>query len=191
LAERQHAFAEKWKTRQAQVQQALVEVEKRRAALDRLHAEATLRHREAIEMRLAAGELWQELTRQAPSVELTRSLSALRMRLAESFRAESVQLAEQTAELRELAGRLDMQHERLMREQAEWRAKQAEQERHIELQAKALVERDRQLDQQAQQAALEQSAWIAERRELQQRLRERLTRIRELESSEARLAPAA
>lgn len=153
-------------------------LDKHRAAVEQLRNDAARMHREALELRLVTEQLWLELTRHVPAAELTRSLSALRQRLADHYREAADKQAALQAELVRLGTRLDEQQRRLVEQREQLRTWLAAQQQDVEAQAARLVSREQQLDQQEQLAHQHEERWQKERRELRERIRELLARER-------------
>lgn len=160
-------------------------LDKHRTAVEQLRADAARMHREAIEMRLVSEQLWLELSRHTPPVELTQSVSALRKRLAENYRGAKEHVAEQKAELLRLAERVDEQQRQIVASRQQLQAWLAIQQQELETQASRLVQRELELDKQQTDLAAQRNLWANERRDLQQELRRRLARIRQLEAVSA------
>jgi hypothetical protein len=162
---------------------------RQRGAVEQLHESATRMHRESLELRLVVEQMWGEISRQAPAAEVTRSLAALRQRLADNYRDAGQQLTAQKAELLELAGRLEKQQGRLVDERDQHKSWLKLQQAEIERQAARLVAREQQLQKQDQEWEAAQAEHAKERREGRERMRALLARVRELECRT--LAPAA
>ena len=152
---------------------------KHRAAVEQLRNDAARMHRESIELRLVSEQVWLELARNVPAAELTRSLAALRQRLAEHYREANEQLAAQQAELVRLAARLDDQQRRLLEQREQTRTWIASQQQEIEAQSARLVAREQELDRQEELARQQDQRWQKERRELREQIRHLLGRLRQ------------
>ncbi len=170
--------------RQQQLQVSQQALDSHRSVVEQLRADAAKMHREGLEMRLVAEQLWLELVQHVPAAELTRSLSGLRSRLAEHYRTANRELTSRQAELVELGQRLQEQQTRLTQQREEVRAWRDVQQREIEVQAARLVARERELDEQERAASSHAQRWSVERRELQQQIRELLARLRVSEPRE-------
>jgi hypothetical protein len=181
LAEWQRRERAELAERKQQLELAEEALDKHRTAVEQLRGETAKMHREALEMRLITEQLWLELSRHAPAAELTRSLAVLRQRLAEHDRDAQRRLAEQQAEMRQLASRLDEQQQRLVDQREQLRQWLAAQQQEIDAQAKILVAREQQLDRQETAAQQQETAWQNERRELRGQIRDLLARLRERE----------
>jgi hypothetical protein len=164
--------------RKEQVDLASEALDKHRAAVEQLRHEAARLHREALEMRLVSEQIWQELAGHLPPVELTRLLSALRQRLAESYRAEHQRLAAQQVELQQLGGRLDEQQRKLVEQREQTRTWLSAQNLELESQAARIVAREQDLDKQQAHFRAEEVAWRDERSALRRQVRELLARLR-------------
>ena len=80
-------------------------IERERAGLDQVRSEVTALHRQALEMRLAAEQLWAQISGRMSPVEVTQSIAQIRRKLAESYRLEEEELAARRRELIELGPR--------------------------------------------------------------------------------------
>jgi chromosome segregation ATPase len=72
--------------------------------------------REALQLRLAVDEAWSQLSSSLPGVRLTHSLAESRRRLADQYRLQSEDLAEQRQQLRHLAEQLSVQRVQLQQQ---------------------------------------------------------------------------
>jgi septal ring factor EnvC (AmiA/AmiB activator) len=141
-------------------QQALGKVEKKRqglrrrsehldrcrAALRRLHGELQQRHRETLEVRLAAEELWIQLAGSAPPAGLTLALERARSRLADQYRLAGAELLEQKQELESLRGELAAQCEAFTAQKKRYEQWAATRQQQLEIQARRLVAREQELE---------------------------------------------
>jgi hypothetical protein len=147
-------------------------LERQRAGVEQLRSEVLALHRQSLEMRLVAEQLWSQITSRLSPTEATHTAAQLRLKLSEQFQLEEDSLQSRRQELVVLGERIAAQHADLKQLQAglrEWAtARQAE----IEQQAAELVERELALDSAQQQHRQAQHAWQADRRRLEQKLRE-------------------
>jgi chromosome segregation ATPase len=128
-------------------------------------------HRETIEMRMVAEQLWQHAAKGKPAAELTHSLGTLRAKLADEFRVSHDELIGKEQHLRELADKLNGRQQQLKQQRAELNQWLERQNSGIEERAARLVTRELELDAQQQAIRDRETAWRAERLELQVRLR--------------------
>lgn len=184
LAE-QHTSLEQWKQRAEEEVAALREkLSRRQSRLDdtRKSLEQTKHdvhelHREAIEMRMVAEQLWQRLAKRGSVAELTTSLGKLRTKLADEFRLSHEELDRKQHELQSLAEKLDDKQYQVKRQRVELQEWLERRYEGIEEQAARLVARELELDQQQQAIQEREGAWDRERRQLQAQLREVTKRL--------------
>ena len=147
-----------------------IQLEQRQATLERVRAEMLRLHREALEMRLVAEQLWAQLAGRATPAELTAGVSKLHSQLADEFRFASQELETQRHSLRELIGRLEQKQQELTEQRnelVEWfRRRQAD----LAHKAVELSQRDQQLNTERQKFRDQQQQWKSERRRLQQQI---------------------
>jgi hypothetical protein len=79
------------------------ELDRRNAELKLLRSEVLDLQRETLEMRAALESLWGQMSAHVQPAEFLQSLSLVRGKLAEEFRAQSAELAAQRSELESLA----------------------------------------------------------------------------------------
>jgi chromosome segregation ATPase len=153
-------------------------VDQRRASLEQMKQQVFELHRETIEMRMVAEQLWQHNAKGKPVAELTRSIGTLRAKLADEFRVSHAELARKEQYLRELAGKLEQRQQQLTQQRAELSQWRERQNAAIEEQAARLVAREQELDAQQRAVGQREAAWREERRTLQARLRQFTRQIR-------------
>lgn len=154
-------------------------LDQQQAALDQLRGEITAAHRQSIEMRLIAEQLWAQVQGRMPPVEITQSIAQLRLKLGEQYRLEQQGLAEQKRELLALAEKVaeqSMAHRNQRHELQTWFAAR---EAEIESHAQSLVIHEQHLLEQSDQFRQTENRWNSERRQLEQELREMHTRLRQ------------
>src|SRR5262245_2904870 len=155
-------------------------IERQKAGLDQVRDEALRLHRQSLEMRLLAEQLWSQINRALMPADVAQAVAQLRLKLSEQYRVEEEQLARRQEELVKLSEKISGQHRDLTQLKSgirEWTtARQAE----IERQAATLVQRELALD--AQQEEFRQSAqnWNADRRRYEQQIRDLKAQLRTL-----------
>jgi hypothetical protein len=167
---------EQHRTRLAARETAL---DQQQGALEQLRGEITVTHRQSIEMRLMAEQLWAQVQGRMPPVEITQSIAQLRLKLAEQYRLEQQGLAEQKAELLRLAEKVAEQSGTLRTQRQELQTWFAAREEEIERHAKLLVTREQELLEQSDQLREMESCWNSQRRQLEQKVREMHSRMRQ------------
>jgi len=171
-------------TRQAAVTRRAEEVEKSRAALERLRGELGRMHRDTLEVRLATEELWAQLSGDAPPAALTRSLGKIRTQLADHYRQANAELKQQKDELQEIHDRLAEQYDNVVTHKARFERWMESRRGEVDQQAARLVDREEQLDQQETKLAEKENLWQAERFAFEKeirRLRAELNRRRQID----------
>src|SRR5262245_36295981 len=63
-------------------------IERQRASLEQVRGEIVSLHRQSLEMRLLAEQLWSQTSSRIPPAEITQALAQLRLKLAEQYRLE-------------------------------------------------------------------------------------------------------
>lgn len=147
------------------------DLDRAQTALRHLRAELSTMHRETLELRLAAEELWMQLSGTIPPAALTQSLSRIRGSLAETYRAENAELARRKLELRAIGAELAEDHKRLQQQKDELDAWSVRRERQIEQQAQRLVAREQELHDQETNFEEKAHGWATARLEYQQEIR--------------------
>ncbi len=161
-------------------------IERQRAAMEQMRTEIGHVHRQSLEMRLIAEQLWAQITGRLSSAEITRSIAALRMQLSQQYEQEQKALTKQKEELVQLADRLQMQHQLLTTERQEVRTWGSARQAGIEQQARQLVEREQQLESEQQDLRAARQNLHDDRRRYEQEIRDLAAQLRE-----ATAAPAA
>jgi hypothetical protein len=139
-------------------------------------------------MRLATEETWAQLSGALAPASLTRSISQVRAKLADHYRATLEEMAQRSEQLesvrRDLAEQLnDLELQR--QELAGWSERR---QADVEQQAARLVDREQELDRQQQHYEQMESQWSIERGDYQAEIRRLLATIRDLEIEEMRAA---
>jgi hypothetical protein len=115
------------------------------AALEQLRSEVMGAHRQAIEMRLVAEQLWAQIKGLMTPAEITTSLANLRLKMVEQYELEEKGLAEKKEELLALADKLAQQHAALKAQRMEFLAWRKSQQQEIAHQAEHLCRRVQEL----------------------------------------------
>lgn len=154
-------------------------LEQQQAALDQLRGEITSAHRQSIEMRLMAEQLWAQVQGRMPPLEITQSIAQLRLKLGEQYKLEQQGLGEQKQELLKLAEKVAEQSTTLRTQRHELQNWFASRESEIERHAEALVLRERELMEQTDKLHDSENRWNSDRRQLEQEVREIRSRLRQ------------
>jgi len=147
-------------------------VERQKAGLEQVRDEALRLHRQSLEMRLLAEQLWSQCMAALNPVQATQAIAQLRLKLAEQYRMEEEQLAARRDELVQLGERLAEQHLELSQLRGGVREWVAARQAEIEQQAATLVERELALDAQQEELRQMQQQWNADRRRYEQQIRD-------------------
>jgi hypothetical protein len=153
-------------------------IERQRAGLDQVRDEALRLHRQALETRLLAEQLWAQITGALTPAEATQAIAHLRVKLAEQYRVEEQQLVARQNELVQLGERIAEQHRELEQLKTGIREWAATRQAEIERQAQSLVERELALDAQQDESRRSQQQWHAQRRQYEHQIRELKTQVR-------------
>lgn len=143
-----------------------------RSALLQLRGELLHKHRETLEIRLAAEELWMKLSSAAPPAALTRSISRIRNRLAEQYRLADAELREKKAELECTRGQLVELNEKLVEQKGQFERWTALKQEETEQQASMLIAREQALLMRQTRFAEETEQWRIERMRYEQEIRQ-------------------
>lgn len=128
-------------------------------------------HREALEMRLIAEQLWAQTSGRLSTPEVMQSIAALRLKLAEHYQIDLKDLATQREQLGNLATKLAEQAQELDTRHQElktWRSREQEAVHH---EARQLLAQQIELEDQSQRLASERAAWQEDRRRLLSEIR--------------------
>lgn len=139
-----------------ELQQRELAVIRRQRDVERLHDESTDLHREALELRLATEQLWEELVDHVPRVDLTRTLAELRARLADHYRMASDSLVHRREELQSIRQELQSQEQRIRQQYREIQVWADRRYEELEARTAELAFRERELER--REAALQQQA---------------------------------
>jgi hypothetical protein len=154
-------------------------VERQRVAMEQMRTEIGQVHRQSLEMRLIAEQLWAQITGRLSSAEITRSIASLRLQLSQQYEQEQKALAKQKEELVQLADRLQLQHQLLATERQEVRSWGSARQAGIEQQARQLVEREQQLEAEQQELRSARQLLHDDRRRYEQEIRDLAAQLRE------------
>jgi chromosome segregation ATPase len=153
-------------------------IERQKEGLDQVRDEALRLHRQSLEMRLLAEQLWAQIGGRLTPAEITHTIAQLKQKLAEQFRLEEDRLTARQVQLAELAERVTAQHVELNQLRDGLREWAAAREAEIEGQAASLVERELALDTQQDELRQARHAWNAERRNYEQQIRDLGSQLR-------------
>jgi hypothetical protein len=155
-------------------------IERQKEGLEQVRGEILALHRQSLEMRLLAEQLWSQISGRMPPAEVTRTIAQMRLKLAEQYKLEEQNLAARRDELLKLGERIKEQHGELALLRSGLREWAAARQAEIESQAEALVQRELALDDQQEQFRHAQCEWSTERRRYEQRIRELSGQLRTL-----------
>ncbi|WP_425617806.1 hypothetical protein NA78x_001495 [Anatilimnocola sp. NA78] len=172
-------------SRQRELESREAIVERQRVAMEQMRTEIGNVHRQSLEMRLIAEQLWAQITGRLSSAEITRSIASLRLQLSHQYEQEQKALTKQKDELVQLAERLQGQHTLLSAERQEVRNWGMARQAGIEQQARQLVEREQQLEAEQQEVRTARQNLHDERRRYEQEIRDLATQLREATASPA------
>ena len=146
------------------------EIDRKQSMVEKLRVDVLEMHRETLEMRLVAEQLWSELSEKTNSVKLTQSLSGLRSQLADHFKLAEQSLQQQKEEISTLAASLKERQTAITGKKKELQEWLQRRQQELEEQAARLVAKENKLEQEAFQLAQKRSEWPAERHELKERI---------------------
>jgi hypothetical protein len=139
-------------------------LQEQRAALDQLRGEVSTLHRQALEMRLMAEQLWSQTGGRLAPLEATQSIAHLRLKMAEHYRLEEQSLAEKKEQLVALGQHVTDQHRELTQLREGLKGWLTARQEEIEQQAAGLAEREAALDRQQESLVAERRSWQAQER---------------------------
>jgi hypothetical protein len=180
LEERQQAADAELAGRRLQLDARQEWIERQRTGLEQVRGESLALHRQSLEMRLLAEQLWSQISGRLTPAEVTQSIAQLRLKLAEQYKLEEQGIASRRQELVDLSERIAQKHRELVQLRSglrEWAAARAAE---IEQQAAALVEREQALDQQQEESRRAAAEWSSARRRYEQQIRELSSQLRAL-----------
>jgi hypothetical protein len=153
-------------------------IERQKAGLEQVRSEILGLHRQSLEMRLIAEQLWSQITGRLAPADVTQAVAQLRLKLTEHYKLEEQGLDAKRDELVALGERITAQHAELKQLQAGLREWTATRQAEIEEQAAALVERELALDADEEQHRQAQHAWQSDRRRFEQQIRDLTAQLR-------------
>jgi hypothetical protein len=155
-------------------------IERQKAGLEQVRDEALKLHRQSLEMRLVAEQVWSQITVMRSPAELTQTIASARLQLSEQYRIEEQQLAARREELLGLSEKVAQQHQELVQLRDGVRDWGLARQKEIERQARALAERESVLDTQQEKLRDRENEWNSQRREYDRQIREFNARLRSL-----------
>lgn len=176
------------KHRASQLDQREAELDARENALAQMQAELRATQREVLEMRLATEETWAQLSGALAPASLTRSISQVRAKLADHYRATIQDIESRSQQLEAVRHDLAQQLGAIEEQRQELGAWAERRHADIEEQAARLVAREQELDRQQEHYEQMESQWSLERTDYQAEIRRLLASIRDLETEELRAA---
>lgn len=151
-------------------------IERQRASLEQVRSEVLNLHRQSLEMRLIAEQLWAQISDRMLPAEVTASIARLRVKLTEHYRDEEKSLEAKRGELLLLSEKISAQHEELTQLRAGLKTWLATRQTEIEEQAARLVTREQELDAEQDRMRLAHEQWQTQRQAYQQQIRELMLR---------------
>ncbi len=155
-------------------------IERQKAGLDQVRDEALRLHRQSLEMRLLAEQLWSQINRALMPADVAQAVAQLRLKLAEQYRVEEEQLAHRQDDLIKLSEKVAGQHRDLTQLRDGIREWATARQTEIERQAATLVQRELALDAQQDEYRQAEQSWAADRRRYEQQIRDLTTQLRTL-----------
>lgn len=155
-------------------------IERERAGLEQVRSDITALHRQALEMRLAAEQLWAQISGRMTPVEVTQSIAQIRKKLAQHYRLEEEELTARRRELIELGERIADQHRELTQMQAGLKGWLATRQDEIESQAEALHRREEELAREQEAMRQSRHEWQSQRLGYEREIRELAAQLREV-----------
>lgn len=178
LEAEQSAAAQEREDRQQRLDARQDWIERQKGSLEQARSEILGLHRQSLEMRLIAEQLWSQITGRLTPAEVTHAVAQLRLKLTEQYKLEEQHLDAKREELVVLGERITGQHAELKQLQAGLREWAAARQSEIEQQAAKLVQRELALDADEEQHRQAQHAWQADRRRLEQQIRDLTAQLR-------------
>jgi hypothetical protein len=154
-------------------------IERERSGIEQVRSEVASLHRQALEMRLAAEQLWSQISGRMSPVEVTQSIAQIRRKLAESYRLEEEELAARRRELIELGGKIADQHRELTLMQTGLKGWLATRQEEIQLETEQLERRAADLTQEQEAIRHARSQWQSQRLRYEQEIRDLSAKLRE------------
>jgi hypothetical protein len=155
-------------------------IERQRAGLDQVRTEITELHRQSLEMRLIAEQLWSQISSRMSPAEVAHAIAQLRLKLAEHYRLDEQALEAKKAELIQLGERIGEQHRELAQLQSGLKGWAAARQSEIEDQAAKLIRREQELEEQQEAFRQSRGEWQTERQTYEQQLRDLRAQLRSL-----------
>lgn len=142
LEERQRVHHAELDHARRQLSQRESVMQKRDAEMAQMCAEASDLHRQALEMRLVAEQLWLQISPRVSQETLAQSIAQLRLQLATEHKKQSEQLAKQKADLVALGEKLQAEFTQLEKRRQELQTWHGHKQDQLDSQAKDLTERE-------------------------------------------------
>ena len=147
-------------------------VDEQKTGLEQVRGEILALHRQVLESRLLAEQLWSQITGRMAAAEATQAIAQLRLKLTEHYKLEEQSLQERRRELVRLGERIGQQHRELVQLREGLKAWTAARQADIESQAAHLVQRELALDEQQESLGQERRKWESQRRDLERQIGE-------------------
>jgi chromosome segregation ATPase len=155
-------------------------IERQKAGLEQVRTEILVLHRQSLEMRLLAEQLWSQISGRITPAEVTQAIAQLRQKLSEQYQLEEQSLQSRRDELVQLGERIAAQHQELTQLRTGLREWAAARQAEIGQQAAALVQRELALDEQHESLRQAERQWQFERRRYEQQIRDLASQLRTL-----------
>ena len=168
-----------------QLDQRENQLEQREASLEAMQVELRGTQREVMEMRLATEETWSQLSGALAPASLARSISQVRVKLADHYRLTLEEIGDRCEQLEEVRSELAEQLKRMTTQRNELKEWAERRERTLEEQAARLIAREQELDRQQHYFENRESEWSLERGDYQSEIRKLLAALREFDVAAA------
>lgn len=146
------------------------ELNQRAAALEQLQEELRAAQREVLEIRLATEETWLQLQGVLAPAALSRSISQLRVRLADHFRLAAEEAVTRRRDLEIVRQELAKEHGHLQGQRQDLENWLSRCEQDLEKRAARLVEREQELDAQERHFQIAEKGWQSQQAEYQREI---------------------
>jgi len=147
------------------------QLEQQETVLHRLRDDVAAIHRQTLELRLAAEELWARLTAKVPPAKLVKQLGEVRRRLTDQYRFAVDTIDEKRTDLESLRQNLDATQATFLKQRETLQNWHEQRRAELDQQARQLASDQEALNQREQQLLARESAWLQERTRMEAELR--------------------
>jgi hypothetical protein len=146
-------------------------LDERRTAVEKMQADVGIKHREALELRLATEQIWMRLVEHADEQELSTNVNRLHEELAESYGAEAAHVEAERQALESLRDDLAAELSRFTEQQKRWEQACRQNQHALQMEHARIETAGHDLRRREEELKQQRDDWRQQRADYQQEIR--------------------